>query len=201
MEINKENSKELTFEQYNQLPTFDESFDGEERLPRIFQIKILQSIPGEVRLEYNGCEIGDVIRDNARETDYYRYHDIFHLAYATILHWSPTFRKLIKHKRKSDAEVDEVEDGGRAIVAEEGLTLFVFNEAKKRNYFENLKKLPPDLIKVVKVLVEGLEVEICSVEQWEEAILEGYRIFREVRCYEEGTINCDLEKRKMCFNP
>ena len=38
---------------------------------------------------------------------------------AAVLHWSPTFRALIKHKRKSDPTVDEAQDSGRAIVIEE----------------------------------------------------------------------------------
>ena len=39
--------------------------------------------------------------------------------------WSPTFRALIKQKRKSDPKVDDAQDGGRAIVVEEGLTAWV----------------------------------------------------------------------------
>ena len=183
------------------MPTFDESFNENERLPRNFKVKIQLSNFGKVSLEYNGRIIGNKITDNTYKPDYYRYHDVFHLAYATILHWSPTFRKLIKQKRKSNKKIDEVEDGGRAIVAEEGLTLFIFINAKKHNYFKDIEKIPLDLLKVVKKFVEGLEVEECSVEQWEEAILEGYRIFREIRCYEKGMIHCDLDNRKINFIP
>ena len=65
-----------------------------------------------------------------------RFHDVFHLANAAILHWSPVFRALIRQKRKSDPKIDEVEDGGRATVVEEGLTAWIFSYAKGLNFFE-----------------------------------------------------------------
>jgi hypothetical protein len=64
----------------------------------------------------NGVFIGDPLTDNILDRDGYRFHDVFHFAHASILHWSPTFRALIKHKRKSDPVVDEAQDSGRAIV-------------------------------------------------------------------------------------
>ena len=42
------------------------------------------------------------------------FHDVFHLAYAAVLGWSPTTRALLKIKRKSRPEIDENEDGARA---------------------------------------------------------------------------------------
>ena len=54
----------------------------------------------------------DALTDNAYDPDGYRFHDIFHLAYAAVLDWSPVTRSLLQRKRKSDPRVDEVEDGG-----------------------------------------------------------------------------------------
>ena len=45
--------------------------------------------------------------------------DVFHFAHAAILHWSPTFRALIRHKRKSNPDIDEAQDSGRAIVIDD----------------------------------------------------------------------------------
>ena len=87
-------------------------------------------------MRLNGVFVGDPLTDNIRDPDGYRFHDVFHFAHAAILHWSPTFRALLKQKRKSNPKVDEAQDGGRAIVVEEGLTAWVFARAKELNYFE-----------------------------------------------------------------
>ncbi len=84
------------------LPTFDEKFPEKERLPRHFEIMITQRKSGQSYLKWNGVFIGDPLTDNILNPDGYRFHDVFHFAHAAILHWSPTFRALIKHKRKSD---------------------------------------------------------------------------------------------------
>ena len=42
----------------------------------------------------------------------------------------------MRRKRKSDPKVDEVEDGGRAIVIEEGISAMVFSYAERRNFLE-----------------------------------------------------------------
>ena len=99
---------------------FDASFPKEERLPDTFEIVFTQRKNGQSYLQWNGVFIGDPLTDNIGENDSYRFHDVFHLAHAAILHWSPTFRALIKQKRKSDPAYDRDQDGGRAIVVEEG---------------------------------------------------------------------------------
>lgn len=104
------------------LPTFDSEFTEDERIPNDFEIVIRQRKSGQVWLQWNGVFLGDPLTDNIRDPDGYRFHDVFHFAHAAVLHWSPTFRALIKHKRKSNPRVDEAQDGGRAIVVEEGLS-------------------------------------------------------------------------------
>ena len=118
------------------LPTFDDEFTEAERLPLHFKIKVTQRKSGQSYLQWNGVFIGEPLMDNIRDPDGYRFHDVFHFAHAAILHWSPTFRALIKQKRKSDPKFDEAEDGGRAIVVEEGLTAWIFSRAKHLNFFE-----------------------------------------------------------------
>nr|VFK16135.1 MAG: MazG nucleotide pyrophosphohydrolase domain-containing protein [Candidatus Kentron sp. LFY] len=96
-----------------QLPSFDEGFPEEERLPAHFEIRIVQRKSGRSYMQWNGVFIGDPLTDNISDPDGYRFHDVFHLAYAAILHWSPTFRALIKQKRKSVPKIDEAQDGGQ----------------------------------------------------------------------------------------
>nr|VFK21810.1 MAG: MazG nucleotide pyrophosphohydrolase domain-containing protein [Candidatus Kentron sp. LPFa]VFK34941.1 MAG: MazG nucleotide pyrophosphohydrolase domain-containing protein [Candidatus Kentron sp. LPFa] len=81
-----------------QLPSFDEEFPEEERLPAHFEIRIVQRKSGKSYMQWNGVFIGDPLTDNISNPDGYRFHDVFPLAHAAILHWSPTLRALIKHK-------------------------------------------------------------------------------------------------------
>lgn len=121
---------------YQELPDFDANFPEEERLPERFRIEIRERPNGKSYLRWNGVFIGDPLTDNIQDPDGYRFHDVFHFAFATILHWSPTFRALIHHKRKSVPAVDESQDSGRAIVIEEGLSAYIFSCAKDLNFLK-----------------------------------------------------------------
>ncbi len=171
------------------LPTFDSGFPDEEKLPDQFKIEIIQRKNRQSYMRWNGVFIGSPLTDSIPDPDGYRFHDVFHLAYASILHWSPTFRSLIKQKRKSDPEVDEAEDGGRAIVIEEGLTAWIFSSyAKHLNFFEGHDRVSFDLLKTVSQFVQGYEVEHCPLSLWEKAILRGYSVFRKVRSNNGGIV-------------
>lgn len=186
---------------YASLPTFDYGFSEEERLPAHFEITIDQRSTGRSYLRWNGVFIGDPLTDNILDSDGYRFHDVFHFAHAAILHWSPTFRALIKQKRKSDPKVDDAQDGGRAIVVEEGLTAWVFAQAKQLNYFEGQKSLSFDLLKTVQQFVAGYEVDACPLSLWETAVLTGYDVFRQVRRNRGGTIIGDRSARTVQYMP
>ncbi len=183
------------------LPTFDSDFPDEERLPQHFEIKITQRKSGQSYLQWNGVFIGDPLTDNILDPDGYRFHDVFHFAHAAILHWSPTFRALIKQKRKSDRRFDEAQDGGRAIVVEEGLAAWIFSCAKDLNFFEGQKSISFDLLKTVHQFVRGYEVEACPLRLWERAILEGYAVFRQVRDSNGGIIVGDRDARTISYKP
>jgi hypothetical protein len=141
--------------------------------------------------------VGARIQDNAYDDDGYRFHDIFHLAHLAILGWSPVLRKLLNRKRRSDRWVDEVEDGGRAIVIEEGIVAFVFDYARKHEFLSGLREVDYDLLKTIRSLVVGLEVRACSVWQWERAIHEGYRVWRQIRTEKRGRLQIDVLSRSI----
>src|SRR5258708_5446053 len=138
---------------------------------------------GQVVIRFNGVFIGDRLTDNSNEPDDYRFHDVFHLSYVAHLGWSPVIRALLKVKRKSKPRIDENEDGARAIIIEEGIATWIFNHAKKRDFYVGVEpgRLEYGLLKQVRGMVGGYEVEKCPPWQWELAILEGFRIFRELR--------------------
>lgn len=183
------------------LPNFDETFPAEEQLPRTFKIEITQRPNGRSYLRWNRVFIGDPLSDNIADPDGYRFHDVFHFANAAILHWSPTFRALIKHKRKSDPKVDEAQDSGRAIVVDEGVSAYIFSHAKTLNFFEGQTSVSFDLLKAVQNFVRGYEVEKCPLSLWENAILHGYDVFRQTRKNNGGIIVGNRDARTIQYKP
>jgi NTP pyrophosphatase (non-canonical NTP hydrolase) len=178
---------------------FDAGFPEGERFPRQFAIDFLtyhdeDNLP-KVRVMYRGKQFGDDLTDNAHVKDGYGYHDVIHLAFVAILGWSPLVRKMLKVKRKSDAKVDQVEDGGRAIATEEGLSAMIFAYARDYNFFEGKSSVSTGLLRMIKNMVRHLEVSACSPGEWEHAIIEGFRVWREVKKRRGGTVDVDLAKR------
>jgi NTP pyrophosphatase (non-canonical NTP hydrolase) len=174
---------------------FDEEFPLHEQLPRYFEVNLQPINDGEsvkVLLTINGEKLGDHLTDNSYNDDGYRFHDVFHLAYAAILGWSPVMRGLMKRKRKSNPRVDEVEDGGRAIVIEEAISAIVFDYAKGCSFFDGVNTMDYSLLSKIKSLTSHLEVKRRSTAEWERAILAGYDVWRQVQQKGKGTIMGDL---------
>lgn len=116
----------------------DERLHIDEQLPRYLRVEIYErEVNGRkyVFQKANGMLLGDRLTDNHIPEDDYRFHDVFHLAHAAVLGWSPTTRALLKIKRKSKPAIDENEDGARANLIEEGLTTWIFETAKRHNFF------------------------------------------------------------------
>ena len=172
---------------------FDEDFPSSERLPRQMDISIEEE-SGISITTIDGAKYGDPLTDNRYEDDGYRFHDICHLSYASILGWSPTMRALMKRKRKSVPKVDEVEDGGRAIVIEEGISAMVFSYAERRNFLEGAEGVNYDLLRSIKDMTSHLEVSARTEGDWERAIMTGFDIWRQVKARGEGRIHADLER-------
>lgn len=185
-------------------PLFDLGDDVEEQLPRRIEMDIAESGPEGrkyVRLRCHGINIGDRLTDNKAEEDDYRFHDVFHLAYAAILGWSPVIRALFKVKRKSKPTADETQDGARAILVEEGISTWIFNHASQLDYFDSVKSLDYPLLKTIEAQVKGYEVDSCPLWLWEKAILDGYAVFRCLRSARRGLVIADLNERAIFFKP
>ena len=184
------------------VPLFDDDFEEEEQLPRALDVEFRQIDRGGkpvVLLRCNGLNLGDRLTDNIDEPDFYRFHDIFHLAHAVYLGWSPILRVLLNCKRKSDPRVDENEDGARARIIEEAVSATVFSRAKETRFYDGIDHVDYDLLKTISEFVRGFEVDAVPLWQWEEAILNGYRVFRALRDNGGGTVTVDLVKRDLCY--
>jgi hypothetical protein len=180
----------------------DERFPEYEQFPRAFDIEFIER-DGFVVQSLNGVFIGDRLTDNSNEEDDYRFHDVFHLAYIAYLGWSPVIRGLLKRKRKADPRIDENEDGARAMIIEEGIATWIFNHARRFGLYENVEigKLDYSLLKQIQNMVEGFEVEICKLWQWELAILKGFEVFRQLRQYRGGIVTVDMNQHALTFRP
>lgn len=135
--------------------------------------------------------------------DGYRFHDVFHLSYAAHLGWSPVIRALLKLKRKSVSTVDENEDGARAIIIEEGIATWIFNDAKRRHFYRDIEvgRLDLAILQQVRSMVQGFEVKDVPLWQWEIAILEGFRVFRQLFENKGGIVEVDLARHALRYKP
>lgn len=178
---------------------YDTEFPSDEQLPRTLTIQFRESYSADdqanVCILRGGRIVGDTLTDNAHENDGYRFHDAFHMAYAAILGWSPVLRHLLKTKRKSDLRVDEVQDGARARIIEEAISLYIFAYAKEHNHFDNVSEIDQDVLSTIKNLVSGLEVSDRTAHEWKIAIFEGYKVYRKLLENSGGLVTIDLDKR------
>lgn len=192
---------------YENTPYFEHEIPSYEQLPKKMKIHVFEKRKGDskscfVIQRYDNFNIGDRLTDNIIKEDDYRFHDVFHYAYAAVLHWSPVLRSLLKVKRKSHPELDESEDGARATLIEEGISTLVFNHAKNLRLFEGVErgKLSFDLLKAISTMTKGYEVNRCPYWQWGEAILQGFEAFRFLKKHRCGTVEMDLGERKLSIS-
>ena len=181
---------------------FDATLPEGERLPRRFKVELVD-VEGDVRhsvhVLINGRRIGAKLTDNAYGPDGYRFHDVFHFAYAAVLGWSPVTRALLRRKRRSRPLVDEVEDGGRAAVIEEGIAAVAFAYATRHNMLDGVSVLDSQLLRTVKDMTSHLEVSQCTTGEWEMAILQGFKVWRAVVAAHGGRIAVDLDRRRIDY--
>jgi NTP pyrophosphatase (non-canonical NTP hydrolase) len=183
---------------------YDDTFPPGEQLPRQFIVAIREEGDGKnptVRISMDGEQLGNQLTDNAYEEDGYRFHDVFHFANAAVLGWSPVARAITKRKRKSNPKIDEVEDGGRAAVIEEAVAALVFDYAKNHSYLREVRTLDYALLTTVKSLTNHLEVATQSLHAWEESILQGFGVWREVVERRGGKILGNMQERSVSYHP
>jgi NTP pyrophosphatase (non-canonical NTP hydrolase) len=180
----------------------DDGRDENEQFPREFVAEFKETEKKNknfISVTVNGASFGDPIRDNAYDDDYYRFHDIFHFSYVTALGWSPVTRGLLKLKRKSDSQLDEIEDGGRAVVIDESISILVFEYARHHNFFKGVGAVDYQLLRTIKMLSKHLEVKNCTPKQWEHAILIGFDIWHKLKANNGGRVICNMQEKSMTY--
>jgi len=180
----------------------DAGFPESERFPRQFVADFrpfFENGAQKVRVFVDGVQMGDPLTDNAYTPDGYRFHDVFHLACAAVLGWSPVVRKLLGRKRRSQPELDEIEDGGRAIATEEGISALVFAYARDHNWLEGVTSVDYDILKAIRIMTSSLESAVCTTGEWERAILAAYDIWKQLQQNQGGKVALDLDKATITY--
>ena len=162
----------------------DELIQGEQ-LPREF-VAELTDVDGRAHVSFfvdgkpwRGGR-PDTLTDNAHDEDGYRFHDVFHFAYAAVLGWSPVTRRLMGLKRKSDPAIDEVEDGARAAAIEEGISALVFEVARQHGMYNGVGAVDDGLLRAIRAMTNRLEVRTRTTGEWQKAIIQGFDVWRSV---------------------
>lgn len=183
---------------------FDDIFPPGEQLPRHAEIEFVSAgTPRRptARMRWEGRWLGDTLTDAAHVEDGYRFHDVLHLAHAAVLGWSPVTRKLMGRKRRSDPRIDEAEDGGRAMVAEEAIALLAFAYASSHDFLRTVQRLDYQLLDTIRGLVTSLEVSARSAADWERAIFAGYRAWDQLVAGNGGIVTLDLDQQTITVVP
>ncbi|WP_262695976.1 nucleoside triphosphate pyrophosphohydrolase family protein [Kordiimonas aquimaris] len=155
-----------TFERFNDtcsIDALDVDLIEDRRFPQSFEIEFREiELDGhkKIQMRINGNElppetnVGAALTDNAYSDDGYKFHDAMHLAFVAVLGWSPVMRKLLKEakviKSAREARIDEVEDGGRAKVIDEGLVALIFTYASQRNFLVGIDTIDYSLLRMIK---------------------------------------------------
>ena len=195
--MGKDYTKNIPYQRSSTL-NFDSSYSEQERFPRKFEVELREvEICGKrmIRTFLNNTRIGNDLTDNAYIPDGYRFHDVLHLAFVAILGWSPVIRKLINKKRRSNCLVDEVEDGGRAQVIDEVICAMIFSYAREHNWLENITKIDSALLQQIRSIAVTVEAGKCSVDEWQNAILTGFKVWRETVKNNGGYMSVDLDNK------
>jgi hypothetical protein len=67
------------------------------------------------------------------------------------------------------------------------------------NFFEGHNSVSFDLLKAIQNFVRGYEVEQCPLNLWENAILQGYDVFRQVRQNDGGIVIGNRDERTIRY--
>jgi NTP pyrophosphatase (non-canonical NTP hydrolase) len=180
----------------------DDGYPATEQLPRRATVKFEELIvDGHMKMQIScqGKQLGNDLTDMNYDDDGYRFHDAFHLSYATLLGWSPVSRAFFKTKRNSDARVREVEDGGRAVVIEEAVSAFVFEYARHAAFLEGVRALDSELLRTIAGMCSHLEVRARTSAEWQTAILRSYEVWRGLRNHGGGLVHFDMTERTIAF--
>lgn len=166
---------------------------------------LLPSASGRSKPKYQGytvgATLGDPLSDNSTAADGYRFHDAIHLGFLATLGWSATTRALLRVKRRSSPDVDEAEDGARAIFAEEGIAALLAKRALAHGGFLTESSVDGDTLEIVTTVLEHLEVAAYDPWIWRRAIAQGFTLMQHLAENRgSGYATVDLDNRRLIYS-
>lgn len=191
-------------------PLYDANLHENQKFPRSLTIEFQNEEGGKKPIlkmaDETGAEIGAPLTDNSYEDDGYRFHDVMHLTFMTMIGWSPVIRKLLRDQgrlKHRPAEIDEAEDSGRPQVIEEGIVFAAYAYAIEHGALsdEELTAVDWTLLKHIKTMTLKLEVRDRSAWEWNEALVTGFKIWAQLIINKGGKVNCDLEAGEISYQP
>ena len=182
---------------------YDEELPDSQQLPRKFKYRFEErSVNGVARVDMidllRCVDTGNPLTDNAYDDDGYRFHDVMHLAFASLLGWSPVLRKLLRNdeviENRTPAEVDDAEDGGRGQVVEEAIVAAAYVYASEHGFLLDTDSVDWQLLRHIRKMTANLEVGDRSTWEWNDTLLRGFAVWRKLRNNHGGTVVGDLER-------
>lgn len=82
---------------------------------------------------------------------------------------------------------------------EEGIAAYVFAYARRHNFLEGVDRIDFDVLKTVRLLTGDLEVAQRPLWEVEDAIVQGFAVWRELRRRRAGVVIGDLSARSVDF--
>ena len=185
-------------------PRYDDHFPEGERLPLTMRMEFREKdFDGTRKLTIfcDGHPYGDPLTDNSHIDDGYRFHDVFHMACAILLGWSPIVRGRLKVKRKSVPQIDEVEDGARAGAIEEAISAFAFGASRDYSFFEGATTVEFGILRTIRMMTRSLEIRGRSLRDWEGVILQSYEAWRLLKENCGGVVIGDAISKTLRYEP
>ena len=74
-----------------------------------------------------------------------------------------------------------------------------FDYARRHRFLDGVNALDFQLLRTIKDMTSHLEVCQCTTGEWEEAILQGFEVWRAVVAARGGRVAVDLDARRIIF--
>lgn len=179
---------------------YDTDYPPDQQLPRTATYTVRKSgDKAAIFFNEHPYNLGDRLTDNNWRNDGYMFHDVFHIAFSTILHWSPISRRLLNAKRRSQPDVDNIEDGGRAGIIEEAIVAVAFDHASKYDFYKDVTEIDAATIDTARKLTASYEVRSAAPELWYRAFKQGFEAWNLLQRLGEGIILTDANERTITF--
>lgn len=129
-----------------------------------------------------------------RSGDGYRWYQVFCLAFASVLGWSPILRDALGLKRRSNRMIEKGQDGVRAQMIEEYVIALALAE---EGWSAGLAPLSHSTIAEIQAAVASLEVCQASEEDWRCAFDVARNAWKALKTSGSGIVAMDCKARDL----